>query len=192
MRFLIFASLFFLSCTSNIKRNMWVNQYEVCCVMNYSILSDGTSLKYDSKTEFFEDGKIKIKVFYDVIEGVKISFMNKTSRNAEIVWEKSYYIDETGKKIRIVNQNVNYEKLAEPVKNELLPPYQVINFTVIPVDRIYYEDGVWHFRPLLSFSKHPQEYIEKPMSLKMLLKFSDTSEKYYTLEFNIKKRYSNS
>ena len=182
---IIILFIFFIISCSSVKRNLWLNRFEVCCVINQKLERD--KIIIDSKNNYFEDEYLKLNVEFDVMKGFRISITNKCDVNAYIDWNNSYYIDENGLKRKLVFYEITLlEKQEENIL--ILPPFIEIPINLHLLDNIYREKDVWHFRPLFDFSKHPQEYLLKKIYLVFFYSCGENKLKY-SLEFEIDKRY---
>jgi len=183
---IIIALFFILSCSS-VSRNLWLNRFEVCCVVNQTLERDKN--KIEIKDGYFEDDYLKLKSEFDVMEGFKLNFTNKCGVNSYINWDKSYYIDENGSKKRVLFYEFSSRKSAKE-NISILPPFIEIPINIHLSDNIYKNGRVWNVKPILDFSKNPQGYLFKKTYL-IFDYICGENKLGYSIEFEIDKRYKN-
>lgn len=158
MRKIVILIIFICSCTT-LKRNVWLNQFEVCCIMDYSVKRANDKL--DFKDGYFEDDYLKISAEFDVNSGIKLNITNKCGVNSYINWENAKYLTE-GEYYKVILNNISIIKDTNIQSGVLiLPPFMEIAVTIIPQKSVNYEKGIWNQKPLFDMSKHPQYYLYK-------------------------------
>ncbi|MEF3279563.1 MAG: hypothetical protein K6357_01145 [Elusimicrobiota bacterium] len=184
--FYIIPFLFLISC-SGIKRNFWLNQFEVCCKIEKTLERDGQKLEF--KDNFFEDDYLKLSAEFDIMEGIKLDITNKCGVNSYIYWDKAYYIDERGEKFNITISQLLFNEKSELSNISILPPFIDIKVNLIPQNYVYKEKNIWHNKTMLDFSFHPQEYLFKKTSLNFEYICGNITLRYL-LSFGIVNKYS--
>jgi len=179
-----FYLLFLISCSS-VSRNLWLNRFEVCCVVNQKLQRNNQIVEL--KDRYFEDDYLKLNCNFDVMKGFTLNIMNKCGVNSYINWDNSYYIDENGLKRKVVFYELSSLK-SNKENISILPPFIEIPVNLHLSDNIYKDGKVWNINPLFDFSKNPQEYLFKKTYL--IFEYICGEEKLkYSLEFEIDKRY---
>ncbi len=184
MFYFIFV-VFLISC-SGVKRNLWLNQFEVCCKIEKNLERDGNKIEF--KDNIFEDDYIKLEAEFDILEGIKLNIINKCEENAYVYWSKAFYIDENGVEHKVVNLQSSFDYKTDN-NFLLLPPLIDIKIILLPEDFIYKNKNIWYNKTMFDFSLHPQNYLFKKTLLKFDYICEDNNLKYL-LSFEIIKRYS--
>ena len=110
------------------------------------------SFKEGEETKYrFEDEMVEMVLF---VEKKKISFslLNKTEHSIKIVWDESVYIDQNGRRNRVMHQGVKYIKKSQPQPPSIVAPLETIEDVVIPADNVYLVGSNWRVYPLLPYS----------------------------------------
>lgn len=185
MRKTVILIIFICSCTT-IKRNIWLNQFEICCVMEYSVKRAGDKL--DFKDGYFEDDYLKISPNFDVSSGIKLNITNKCGVNSYIKWGNAKYLAE-GKYYKVIFNNISSVEDRDIQSTvSILPPFIEIPITVIPQKSVNYKKGIWHQKTLFDISKHPQYYLYKNNILYFSYSCGDNILNYEII-FTVSKRY---
>lgn len=185
MKYSVVGILFFLFSCASVSRNLWLNRFEVCCVVEHSLLRNGDKVEF--KEGYFEDEYLKLKAEFDVMEGIKLNFINKCGVNSYINWDEAFYLDESGNSHKVTFSEIS-SNLKEEENMSILPPFIEIVTNIIPKDYIYRKKDIWMKKTMFDFSFHPQDYLFKKPSLNFYYKCGYLNLKY-SLFFYIDKRY---
>jgi hypothetical protein len=182
-----FYLLFLISCSS-VSRNLWLNRFEVCCVVNQKLQRNNQIVEL--KDRYFEDDYLKLNCNFDVMKGFTLNITNKCGVNSYINWDNSCYIDENGFKKKVIFYEMSFnDKLDKKIS--IFPPFMEIPINIHISDNVYKDKNVWNIKPLFDFSKNPQDYLFKKVYLIFNYMCGDNNFEYL-LEFEVDKRYKNS
>lgn len=187
MRNILFFSILFLVGCHSFLSDVWLNRFDVCCVIRTDLLRNDT--KIDFKDNFFQDKYIKLAFDYDLLAGIKIKIKTECWYISEIDWNKAYYVDEYGNKKEIViyeNLNLSNNKASNV---SYISPYTDYEITLIPKDYVKNEKGVFYFRQMLDPNLDPEKLKGKNTQLHFNISCNDEVY-YYTVYFNVLARYS--
>ena len=107
---------------------------------------DGEETKYK-----FEDKMVEMVLFVDK-KKISFSLLNKTKHSIKIVWDESVYIDQNGRRNRVMHQGVKYIKKSQPQPPSIVAPLATIEDVVIPADNVHLVGSSWRVYPLLPYS----------------------------------------
>ncbi len=184
-RYLILALiLMFYSCFS-FKRDLWLNRFDVCCVIKPQLLKEGMAI--DFKDGYFHDKHLKIAFDYDVIEGIKIKIYSECLSLSEINWNDAVYTDEYGIKKKIVIKS-NLDVNEKNSNITLVSPYNETEIVLIPQDKVYKKNGVWNYILMLDENTYPHKLLGRKASLSFSFP-CDEKIYNYTVDFKVLPRY---
>ncbi len=167
------------------KKDVWLNKFDVCCVVKPELLRDGGVIEFSDG--YFQDRHVKTSFEYDVISGIKVRIYSTCLYLSEINWNDAVYTDEYGEKRRIIIKD-NAIISGKAPNITVVSPYNEIEITLIPVDKPYKKKGVWNYLFMLDERIHPRKLLGRKTSLEFLFPCDDKIYSY-TVNFKILPRY---
>ena len=99
----------------------------------------------------FEDEMVEMVLFVDK-KKISFSLLNKTKHSIQIVWDESVYIDQNGRRNRVMHQGVKYINKSQPQPPSIVARGATIEDVVIPADNVHLVGSSWRVYPLLPYS----------------------------------------
>ncbi|MCX7641940.1 MAG: hypothetical protein N2Z20_04830 [Elusimicrobiales bacterium] len=187
MNIFYFNILLYLFSCSTINHNLWLNKFEVCCVIETEVYRDGK--KIDFRDGYFIDKYVKLVFNYDLFSGIKLDIWSECMYISEINWNNATYIDEYGaiKKL-IIYDNIPSSKNNIEKNISMVIPYNNFSVTLIPSEYVYKEKEIWHFRQMFDPNLKPDNLKGRKVSLNFSFP-CDENIYNYLVYFNINSRY---
>lgn len=186
MRFFLFLSIYLFSGCSSVSRNLWLNKFEVCCIIKTEVFRNDNKL--DFKDNFYQDKHVKLNFDYELLSGIKIKIKTECIDIAYIDWNKAYYIDEYGNKKDVVIYE-NATILEKSSNISFIPPYTDFEINIIPKDYIKKEKNIVYFKQMLDPNLRPDDL--KGKNTQLNFSFNCNDEIYnYRIYFHIRARYN--
>lgn len=105
----------------------------------------------EHKIVSFEDEMVEMVLFVDK-KKISFSLLNKTKHSIKIVWDESVYIDQNGRRNRVMHQGVKYINKSQPQPPSIVARGATIEDVVIPADNVHLVGSSWRVYPLLPYS----------------------------------------